>query len=352
MRARPDADRRAPFDVHPEDEAAYRAYLAGALDDLEASWAPRPAGLSSSHISPRATLTYHEDANYARVGRPKGANSWKWLDEWGGADQAAAADPQQLTFGYVHPGGRGTVRQFSRRSRVRLLQRLASIAWRRLGYRPLFLTLTYPASWPSDERIWHRHLDSFRKALQRRWGKAGVFWRLELQRRGAPHFHLIWFGGLPETLIWEFRFWLSATWYRIVDSGDPKHLAAGTNATAVRSSNGAMFYAGKYTAKTGDEEGEYGRRWGVWCPELLPIVRVVVELLREGEMLARRVLARLCRRGRRREGARARRRRLAADEGRGPPWGYFGGKWAFASGDEMQRFAEFLQDIGWADAAE
>jgi hypothetical protein len=113
-----------------------------------------------------------------------------------------------------------------------------------------------------------------------------------------------------------------------------------------------MFYAGKYTAKTGDARGEYGRRWGVWSPELLPVTTIVVQLVMEGFLLARRVLWRLSRRGRRREGARARRRRIAAEGKRGPPIGTLTGAWAFASGDEMKRFVMFLQDIGWADAAE
>jgi len=61
--------------------------------------------------------------------------------------------------------------------------------------------------------------------------------------------------------------WISATWYRIVGSGDPRHLAAGTRIDPIQTWNGVVFYASKYLAKLPDGKFapvEYtGRFWGV-----------------------------------------------------------------------------------------
>jgi hypothetical protein len=55
-------------------------------------------------------------------------------------------------------------------------------------------------------------------------GRCGAIWKLELQDRGAPHFHLLIFGlrYLPAAL-------LARRWYEIVGSGDVNHLSAGTS---------------------------------------------------------------------------------------------------------------------------
>jgi hypothetical protein len=130
-----------------------------------------------------------------------------------------------------------------------------------LDYAPMFssvyrvaamLTLTYPADWLTvapDGRTVKKHLDTFRKRYLRAWGEALIcVWKLEFQRRGAPHFHILLVpphgkageyrlamakrrrpaigDGLP------FRQWVSITWADIVNHPDPeerrKHEAAGT----------------------------------------------------------------------------------------------------------------------------
>lgn len=51
------------------------------------------------------------------------------------------------------------------------------------------LVLTYGASWPSDGHVLKRHLRALTQVLRRREYK-GV-WKLEFQKRGAPHFHIL-----------------------------------------------------------------------------------------------------------------------------------------------------------------
>ncbi len=170
---------------------------------------------------------------------------------------------------------RGTVRGFSRRSRRRLMRLVASIDKRALGVRPLFLTLTYPGVYSEDWREWKRHHDAFVKALRRKYPTCSLIWRMEAQKRGAPHYHMLVFGVpfIPYD-------WVAQTWFRVVGSGDPAHLAAGSEVRRVRSWRGVMHYVGKYLAK--DDRGEWdvdtGRVWGVCGREHLPLAWLRVEV--------------------------------------------------------------------------
>jgi len=79
----------------------------------------------------------------------------------------------------------------------------------------------------------------------------------------------------------RFRQWLALTWYRIVGSGDERHLRAGTNVEAVRSHRGVMAYAAKYMTKLVDGEGwegwdKPGRYWGVINRDAIPWGDIVV----------------------------------------------------------------------------
>jgi hypothetical protein len=166
-------------------------------------------------------------------------------------------------------GKRGRIVVFSRASRRRLMRKLASINHEVAGL-PTFITLTYPGEFPSDSVTWKRHLHNFCRAMLRKFPGVAAFWRLEPQRRGAPHYHLlVW--GLP----WAYeqrrgiREWVSATWYRVVGSGDEKHLKAGTRVEGVKTWRGVMFYASKYIAKVDQRSftDSPGRFWGVYNKE-------------------------------------------------------------------------------------
>jgi hypothetical protein len=56
-----------------------------------------------------------------------------------------------------------------------------------------FITLTYPGEYVADPRSWKEDLDVFHKTALR-WQDPRLVWcvwRMEAQRRGAPHFHLV-----------------------------------------------------------------------------------------------------------------------------------------------------------------
>ena len=68
--------------------------------------------------------------------------------------------------------------------------------------------------------------------------------------------------------------WLAASWFKVVGSGDEKHLRAGTSVERVRSFRGVMSYCGKkYLGKEVRLPrgwGNVGRFWGVVGRKNLP----------------------------------------------------------------------------------
>lgn len=229
--------------------------------------------------------------------------------------------------GAAPPGGRrGVVSEFSRASRRRLLQTMASLD--RSTAPPLFVGLTYPGSaWPDDYAVVHEHLAALWRRLERRYPalRLAVVWRLEPQERGAPHFHLLIF-GLPFLPYG----WLAAAWSEIV-GGDEAHRRSCSRVERVRSWRGAMSYASKYLGKSGDG-AEFrdsagvviqavGRHWGVKGRANLPVtwVRYAVGLRQFHQV--RRVLAGLVR-------SKGRRHQIR---------GRYAGVWCFMLADEALR---------------
>jgi hypothetical protein len=180
---------------------------------------------------------------------------------------------------------------FTWASRRRLLKAIGTIPWSVLGDR-WFLTLTYPGEYPHDGRTVKAHLKAFRKRVERRYGRLSVcVWKLEFQKRGAPHLHML----LPAAALGaldEFQQWCSAVWFEIVGSGDLRHLAAGTNVQL------AVTDCARYFSYALNEKGyqeqvpagfvNCGRFWGIWGfrPEWAGA------LLTEGEYITLRRTAR------------------------------------------------------------
>lgn len=184
---------------------------------------------------------------------------------------------------------RGTIKGFSGAARKRLIMMLASINRQALERLPLFVTLTYPATWPGEPSVWKEHLDTWLKRLSRKFTRTATVWKLEFQSRGAPHFHLLVFG--PG---WIDAQWLSRSWYEVVGSGDRRHLMAGTRVERIRSWKGVMFYGSKYLAKKTQENVPAfpGRFWGVSNKAYLPIGFLLVAMEFPAFYRLRRILIR------------------------------------------------------------
>ena len=187
-------------------------------------------------------------------------------------------------------GPRGVIVGRSAGSRRRFLRFMARM---RRDSLPVELTLTYPGEFNPDWHAWKEDLRSWGIRLAREWPGLGGVWVLEKQERGAPHFHCLIYGlekfhlgregetarpgEVHKRVMGEFRQWASVSWFQTVDSGDVKHLAAGTRVAKVRSRAGVMSYMSGYLSKEGQTwvgEG-VGRYWGKFHVEHLPLSEVV-----------------------------------------------------------------------------
>ncbi len=178
---------------------------------------------------------------------------------------------------------------WSNKSRVKMLERFST-----LDFNPFqdessilaFLTLTYPSHWqivaPTSASA-KRHLLNLRKRFEREFERPFfALWKMEFQRRGAPHFHLL--APIPKGS--EFKNWLSKNWVEVVNHPDEteraKHLLAGTGVdkakgTTADTAQRISYYFSKHSsANKGPKEyqntppeewvasGSVGRFWGYW----------------------------------------------------------------------------------------
>ena len=242
-----------------------------------------------------------------------------------GAGFAKVSTPSDIPRGSRKPPKRADVTCFSERSRQRLRIKIASVV---RGEPPLFCTLTYPAEWIWDTKLWKRHLKIFSQRFLRRWIGAGFIWKLEFQQRGAPHFHpFVW--GISDSELREFRQWLSEVWNAVAGNGESNHLLAGTRVEQMRNPGAAIRYVSGYAAKTDQTRpGEkVGRYWGVVGRERIAWGRPEVVSLNQQQS---KVVLRTIRRYMRVVNRETRIKRVAKMVGATPSelisWGWFNGR--------------------------
>lgn len=198
-------------------------------------------------------------------------------------------------------GTRGEITGFSDKSRKRMMEAGAKLLNKAL---PVFLTVTWGAEWPEDPREWKTALTMLWKRIKREWPEAAAIWKLEPQKRGAPHFHLMLYG--VARLPWQ---WLAVAWAEVIhrvelpadypvapgklgaemfrdwidtlaqDDSVLDSLRAGTQAKAIESNNGVKSYMGKnYMGKEVLLPATWkkcGRIWGMLGRAALPNAPVV-----------------------------------------------------------------------------
>lgn len=170
----------------------------------------------------------------------------------------------------------GASDQSLRRAR-RLLERIdwGSLSSGRFVYqkRAFFFTLTWHMKTP--DRCGKREIQTFFERVKRRFRGVSIFWRLEFQARGMPHYHLI--VALPEKCeLGYMREWVTRNWISVIK--EPTALAQDVIGIYGRGSKLTQYLAG-YVSKQGAAPGVHtGRCWGfVGCP-FPPVLRRVVEV--------------------------------------------------------------------------
>ena len=158
--------------------------------------------------------------------------------------------------GNPEPVIRGEVKGFSKASRKRMIEQCAKMG----KAVPIFVTLTYGKNFPDDPAIWKKHLHSWGKRLIRKDSNLCAIWRLEPQKRGAPHFHLLVYQTSRKKPFIP-KEWIANSWAEVLDQySDEDHRKAGTRVESLRSSRGAAFYCAKYCAKL-PEDGDFPESW-------------------------------------------------------------------------------------------
>lgn len=221
--------RSAPSSVVYTDRALSRASGRG----------PRRAPLSSGHISP-LTITLYQNAE--------------------------AVELRGVGKAQERPACRGVVSGFSRKSRRRMMQKIGQVDTERVEPYVYFATLTYHNDYPDTLSGVKRDLDRMLKRLMRR-GVQFCIWKLEPQRRGAPHFHLIISTADPLE-----REWFAAAWGEIAAPEDEEHHRFHLRAETFQPIDEwgrVVAYVSKYVAKVQTATGlpamwdRPGRWWGV-----------------------------------------------------------------------------------------
>jgi len=159
------------------------------------------------------------------------------------------------TSGLVRPFGisthtRSKVSIFTKSSRKRLLDLMARFDLKNaVKARPVvFLTITYGQKFPSPLES-KAHLEALKKRLTRFAPECSAIWRMEFQKRGAIHYHLVVF-NLPYLPKDDFARW----WHEIVgdefaDNSTGMSRPPFTRIESIASPRRAFHYVSKYIAK-------------------------------------------------------------------------------------------------------
>lgn len=185
------------------------------------------------------------------------------------ANKRAAVD-RRSTGG----GIRGTVNGFSRASRKRMIEFMASV--RNTGSM-LFLTMTFDDSvlMDLDDNL-HPMFEAFRRRFERAYPTWKALYRKEWQDRKSgdfigtfvPHYHFIIMTGVHyekselQTIADSFADWGKAAWHEITGSSDENHLIYGFDVSPIKSRKHAYYYVSKYVAKENSNGDFQGRHWG------------------------------------------------------------------------------------------
>lgn len=357
-------DFAAPPLAGRDDCAAAAATLARALGvdaQAEVQWIASGApGATSDWFGYRPVRAVAEGRSF-RLGIAPGAISVRTTDV-ARAERRAASDASaaRLTAdvlavyereGVEVPEGLPTrqVDEWSARSRARMFQRIAQLdlsTWADDEGTLAMVTLTLPGQWEHlapTGKAFKALVRAFGHRWRRAVGPLRGLWKLEFQRRGAPHLHALM--RVPVLVDGEsFDRWLSRTWAEVVKADDTichrcgpvaacdckvpdtertRHERAGTGIdySGQRFSDPrriATYFAGHSSKHTDGKEYQHivpelwqgpgngpGRFWGYWG--LDAVTDVEVDLSVDDYYRARRIL---------RHVARARAARLAADAAR------------------------------------
>ena len=157
---------------------------------------------------------------------------------------------------------RNAIQDFSRGSRRRLIKQIRAYG----AIVPIFVTLGYNDPLPTCKEA-KKHLHRFLKQLLRANPTYWVVWRLEFQKAGRVHFHLLIYNQDKKPFV--PKEWIQKHWSQCAD-----RKCLYPRVEALRSHRGGLYYCAKYLAKDNDigwknykdlyPQESPGRFWGIW----------------------------------------------------------------------------------------
>ncbi|MFC0437678.1 hypothetical protein [Kutzneria buriramensis] len=199
------------------------------------------------------------------------------------------------------------ISEWSRKSQTKMIETYSALDFTPMYTDPTrvpaMLTLTYPGDWltvaPTGRAV-KDHMKALRKRYERAWSEPlRCIWKLEFQRRGAPHVHMLMVPPHGEADSLRFREWVSRAWADVVAHPDleeyQRHLRAGTGVdyaeglkasdprrVAVYFSKHSTFRDKAYQHIVPEEWQEPGagpgRFWGYWGLKKKVVVTEVDQL--------------------------------------------------------------------------
>ena len=163
---------------------------------------------------------------------------------------------------------RGKVERFTNQSRRRLFKQLLKL---NTGHEYHFITLTYPKEYSLDFAVWKADLHKLSSGLRYHYPKIGFIWKLEYQKRGAPHFHLLAY--IPSVHhIKELRDTVRKSWRKIIGETSTRSFQYSVQVDAVQDIKASVFYLALYQTKDLNERTDIpsGRVWGIYGRKHLP----------------------------------------------------------------------------------
>ena len=194
--------------------------------------------------------------------------------------------PQTTSIKSTLKGTRGAITEFTAKSRKRLIEKTARLNLNDAEWleKPKFVTLTYGQAYPDSETA-HNHLRALLERFRRLAPNSSGIWRLEYQKRGAPHFHIIMFNlpFVPKDEIAKMWAEIIGKEYWDLSVKNPRYPM--TRIEALMNAKHVMFYVSKYVAKheksaagSGFNVVPYlhaGRFWGVFNAKFLPFAELI-----------------------------------------------------------------------------
>ena len=263
-------DNKKVIDKRADDAKQARIYenVLGVDGEFTGFGRRESAGLSLEHLNDESSFDYQDAKELKRLFSYTAPEliSKNYVTFKVGAQDVVVKSSMTNQSSYVHKTvKRGKIKVLTRQAVQRMKLHFRNVD--QTAYKAM-LTLTYPEKFTNDGKRVKEHRKLMVKWLLRH-GVNGLSWFLEFQKRGAPHFH-IYLTNYPVGGVEA----VSKHWFKVVGSGDEKHLQwhlgklSGRPCLEMfRNAHAASAYATKYATKQEQKEvpedyQNVGRFWG------------------------------------------------------------------------------------------